>query len=203
MKLKKLFAGLDTGIMVIGLIGCGNNSDKLQEKLKANLEIVELRDYEDGTIKDHFTKEEYEKVRKQCDAANAPDFLEIMAEYGPENGQRIIDALKKRVQSVEYEIIKMSEESDKIVFTIKSQAMDAGELEKIIQSKFDKYSEDDNFENKKLEEIQKDVADMIVRAYEEAPTKETENEITYTKKDGAWNLDTNFSNIIEKIYSTE
>lgn len=37
MKLKKLFAGLATGIMVIGLIGCGNNSDKLQEKLKANL----------------------------------------------------------------------------------------------------------------------------------------------------------------------
>lgn len=81
--------------------------------------------------------------------------------------------------------------------------MDAGELEKIIQSKFDKYSEDDNFENKKLEEIQKDVADMIVRAYEEAPTKETENEITYTKKDGAWNPDTNFSNITEKIYTAE
>lgn len=118
MKLKKLFAGLATGIMVIGLIGCGNNSDKLQEKLKANLEIVELRDYEYGTIKDHFTKEEYEKVRKQCDAANAPDFLEIMAEYGPENGQRIIDALKKRVQSVEYEIIKKSEESDKIVYLL-------------------------------------------------------------------------------------
>lgn len=41
-----------------------------------------------------------------------------MAEYGPENGQRIIDALKKRVQSVEYEIIKKSEESDKIVYLL-------------------------------------------------------------------------------------
>lgn len=44
---------------------------------------------------------------------------------------------------------------------------------------------------------------MIVRAYEEAPTKETENEITYTKKDGAWNPDPNFSNITEKIYTAE
>ncbi|CUP79172.1 hypothetical protein [Clostridium baratii] len=95
MKFKKIFSGLVTGVMVVGLIGCGTTSEKLQKKLKANLEIVELRDYEDGTIKDEFTKEEYDKVRKQCDAANAPDFLELIAEYGPENGQRMIDALKK------------------------------------------------------------------------------------------------------------
>lgn len=203
MKFKKIFAGLVTGVMVVGLIGCGSTSEKLQKKLKANLEIVELRDYEDGTIKDEFTKEEYDKVRKQCDAANAPDFLELIAEYGPENGQRMIDALTKRVQSTEYEIITKSEDSDKIVFTIKSQAMDGGELEKIIDSKFDKYSDDGNFENKKLEEIQKELADMIVKAYEEAPTKETENDITYTKKDGQWNPDPNFANITEKIYTAD
>ena len=203
MKLKKIFAGLVTGVMVVGLIGCGTTSEKLQKKLKANLEIVELRDYEDGTIKDEFTKEEYDKVRKQCDAANRANFMEIKTTYGNENGQRIIDALKKRVQSVEYEIIKTTDERDFISFDIKSQAVDGTKLDEMIENNINEYSKADNFENKKLEEIQKDVADIIIKAYEEAPTKETENTVIYTKKDGAWNPNSNFNNITEKIYIAE
>ena len=177
---------------------------KLQKKLKANLEIVELRDYEDGTIKDEFTKEEYEKVRKQCDAANRANFMEIKTTYGNENGQRINRCIKKmRVQSVEYEIIKKIWWKGFDIICYKKSSCDGTKLDEMIENNINEYSKADNFENKKLEEIQKRCSGHNNKSLWRSSYKRNWKYSNIYKKDGAWNPNSNFNNITEKIYIAE